>query len=211
MISKEQINQIKKQLIEQVESTFPEGKKNEAIKQVEEMTDEQLEEFLVQNNLIKENGNSNQKCIFCSIIDEKIPTNKFTENENAIATLDINPISKAHSLIIPKIHSENVPKQAFDLAQIVSEKIKKTFSPEEIKIIPSKIFGHEILNVLPIYNNETIDSERQKTSQKELQKIQQQLTIIRTIISKKEKPKAESKIPKKTISDKTHWLPIRIP
>jgi len=206
MLSQEQITQIKQQLIEQVNSTFPEEKKQQALQQIEAMDANQLEEFLVQNNLIKENGN--QQCVFCSIIENKIPTNKITENEVAISTLEINPISKAHSIIIPKQHSEEISPEAIKLARETANKIKQIFSPKDIKIYTSKPFGHEIINVLPIYTNETQESERKQTSQKELQEIQKQLIEEKT---QEEKPEPIKEKPKEIISDKTHWLPNRKP
>ncbi len=202
MLSKEQITQLKQQIIEQINSNFPEEKKAESIKKLNSMNDEEFEQFLIQNNLIHQQ--EEKDCIFCSILEGKIPTNKFAETEHAIATLDINPISKAHSIIIPKIHSEKAPQQAFQLAEIIKQRIKKIFNPKKIEIYTSNFFGHEIINVLPIYKNETKNSKRQKVSQEELQKIQKQLIEFKE--EKKEKPKK-----KKIISDKTHWLPKRIP
>lgn len=43
-------------------------------------------------------------CIFCKIIDGKLPSYKIYENEHAIAFLDINPINPGHVLVIPKKH-----------------------------------------------------------------------------------------------------------
>ena len=103
MIPQEQADQIKQQIIQQIESTFPEDKKESAIKQIELMGSEQLEEFLEKNNLMKTGENpTGDKCIFCSIISEEISSYKIDENKDAIAILEINPISRAHVLIIPK-------------------------------------------------------------------------------------------------------------
>lgn len=210
MLQEEQITQIKQQLIEQVNATFPEDKKQLALEQIDSMDAEQLEEFLIQNNLIKEGEDSQQKCVFCSIIEGKTPTNKIEENEQAIATLEINPISKAHTIIIPKLHLEDAPKKAFELTQEISERIKRLFNPKDIKIYTSKLFGHEIINVLPIYKNETQESKRKKADQKELQKIQKQLQEIKTLslLPADDQTKKEKQ---EIISDQTHWLPRRKP
>jgi len=125
MIPKEQIEQIKKQIIEQIESTFPEDKKFSAIEQIQAMNSKQLEEFLIQNNLIKTSSSpnslqfQNSQCIFCSIASGKIPCYKIDENKDSIAILEINPISKGHTLIIPKKHvsTEKIPQSAFSLAK----------------------------------------------------------------------------------------------
>ncbi len=177
MIPEEQVDQIKKQLVDQIEKTFPEDKKKDAIDQLKGMDGEQLQEFLIQNNLIKTDGSQPegppQKCIFCSIVSGEIPTNKIDENKQAIATLEINPISKGHSLIIPKEHidsPEKVPKEAKELAEKLSKKIKTKLKPKEVQIIQGNLFGHEIINVLPTYENETINSEKKQPSKEKHRK-----------------------------------------
>lgn len=45
-------------------------------------------------------------CIFCKIIEGVIPAHKIYEDELFISFLDINPVKKGHSLIIPKNHVE---------------------------------------------------------------------------------------------------------
>ncbi|MFC1505240.1 HIT family protein [Thermodesulfobacteriota bacterium] len=47
-------------------------------------------------------------CIFCKIIKGDIPCIKVFENERVLAFADINPISKGHTLLIPKKHAENL-------------------------------------------------------------------------------------------------------
>ncbi len=46
-------------------------------------------------------------CVFCQIVEGKIPANKVLEDEEFIAFHDINPIAPIHILIIPKEHVEN--------------------------------------------------------------------------------------------------------
>jgi len=43
-------------------------------------------------------------CIFCKIIQGKIPTEKIEETNNFIAIADANPKTEGHILIIPKKH-----------------------------------------------------------------------------------------------------------
>jgi len=43
-------------------------------------------------------------CIFCKIVDGKIPSKKIIEDERAIAIADIQPQAKKHFLVIPKKH-----------------------------------------------------------------------------------------------------------
>jgi histidine triad (HIT) family protein len=43
-------------------------------------------------------------CIFCDIIDRKIPAEILYENDCVLSILDINPIHYGHALVIPKRH-----------------------------------------------------------------------------------------------------------
>jgi hypothetical protein len=217
MLTAEQIVQIKSQIIDQIEKTFPENKKDSAIEKVESMNSEELEEFLKQNNLVK--GDSSQ-CIFCSIVSEEIPSYKIGENEKAIAVLEINPISFGHSIIIPKNHTEKNSEEAKSLAKEIALRIKK-LKPNKIDIFPSSMFGHQILNVLPIYEDETINSPRNKATEEELKSLSKTLSEEKIIKPKKRKEKKTEKTikEKKPRKEKIKieklpeklWLPKRIP
>jgi len=206
MLSQEQADQIKKQLIQQVESSFPEEKKEFAKQQIESMNAEQLEEFLEKNKLIKAQQDSSQRqCIFCSIISGNIQSYKVDENKDAIAILEINPISKGHTLIIPKQHissSAKIPPSIFSLAEEIAKKIKTKFKPKDTRISSSNLFGHEIINVLPIYKDETLDSKRTSMKPEELQQIQD--TLLK-------EPKRVIKKPRTKKLKEKIWLPKRIP
>lgn len=43
-------------------------------------------------------------CVFCAIVAGEIPCFKIYEDDSVLAYLDINPISKGHTLVIPKVH-----------------------------------------------------------------------------------------------------------
>lgn len=214
MLSTEQITQIKSQIIQQIERNFPADKKDSAIEQIESMNVEELEEFLKQNKLVK--GDSSQ-CIFCSIVSNEIPSHKIGENEKATAVLELNPISFGHSIIIPKNHSEKNSEEAKILAKEIAIRTKK-LSPNKIDIFPSSLFGHQIFNVLPIYENETIDSPRNKATEEELKSLQKTLSEekVKKLIKEKKtnlkekKPKKEKPIKLEKLPEKL-WLPKRIP
>lgn len=46
-------------------------------------------------------------CVFCKIANGEIPSQKFWEDGNFIAVLDIRPNMKGQSLVIPKKHMES--------------------------------------------------------------------------------------------------------
>ena len=47
-------------------------------------------------------------CLFCKIVNKEIPANIVYENEHVLAFLDISPVNKGHTLVIPKKHSKNI-------------------------------------------------------------------------------------------------------
>jgi len=49
-----------------------------------------------------------QNCIFCQIVEKKIPSKIIFENDKFMAFLDIFPISKGHTIVIPKGHHHNI-------------------------------------------------------------------------------------------------------
>ena len=48
--------------------------------------------------------NHDPDCIFCKIIEGKIPSKKVYEDEDVLAFHDINPAAPIHFLMIPKMH-----------------------------------------------------------------------------------------------------------
>ncbi|HWT54483.1 MAG TPA: histidine triad nucleotide-binding protein [Rhodocyclaceae bacterium] len=47
-------------------------------------------------------------CIFCKIVEGKIPSKKVYEDDDLLAFLDINPAAPVHVLVIPKQHVESL-------------------------------------------------------------------------------------------------------
>ncbi len=79
-------------------------------------------------------------CIFCKIIKGEIPSAKVYESESCIAFLDINPINKGHTLIVPKEHYENfedIPDNVLSDLIIVAKKIV----PEVIEAVGADAYN----------------------------------------------------------------------
>jgi histidine triad (HIT) family protein len=201
MLSEEETQEIKKQLISHIEANFPLEKIANAKQQIEAMNSEQLENFLEKNRLIKKTVEQEENgCVFCSIVSDRIKSVKIGESKNAIAVLEINPISKGHTLIIPKKHVSKIPKEVLIFANKISKKIKEKLSPKTVRISNSRLFGHEIINILPVYEKEDFNSERKPTRIEELEKIKEELEKKNEIVNKKAKTEI-----------KHFWLPKRIP
>lgn len=46
-------------------------------------------------------------CIFCKIIARELPASIVYEDDRVVAFLDIFPVAKGHTLIVPKVHNKN--------------------------------------------------------------------------------------------------------
>jgi len=178
-MDEETSRKIKEHLLKQL-INFPEEKRDFIKKQILAMTNEQLEEFVKQNELVHLKPNypehPNPQCIFCSIMKGEIPSYKIDENKDNIAVLEISPLSKGHSLIIPKDHLETtkIPSNSFTLAKKIAKRIKSKFHPKEMKISSINLFGHSMVEVLPLYGDED-QKQRKKASESELKSLQEQL------------------------------------
>jgi len=214
MLTQEQAKDMKNQLIRQIEASFPDDKRQFAISQIEAMDSEELEKFLIKNKLLKKEGsqaNSGQ-CVFCSIVFGDIKAYKIAENSKAIAVLEINPVSRGHTIIIPKEHiasEKELPKQVSALSKKVSFTINLRLKPEEIKTSSSNILGHEIFNIIPFYEGQKDSSEKRRATEEELADLQGILTKKSSVKKSLGKRKDTKKIIKEF--EEKIWLPKRIP
>ena len=93
-------------------------------------------------------------CLFCKIANKEIPSRIITETENSIAFLDAFPVSRGHTLVIPKNHYEKVQDMAdidnndlFDTVHKVISKVDKLTSSTLLAIHNGKDSGQEIPHV----------------------------------------------------------------
>ncbi|MDH5711673.1 MAG: histidine triad nucleotide-binding protein [Gammaproteobacteria bacterium] len=62
-------------------------------------------------------------CLFCKILEGKIPCDKVYENEHVIAFRDINPQAPTHVLVIPRKHISTANDLTGDDKNIVGEMV----------------------------------------------------------------------------------------
>lgn len=81
-------------------------------------------------------------CIFCQVSKGEAPSWKVFENEFAYAFLNINSVSRYHTLVIPKSHYVNifdadqaVVKEVMATVQYVSNLYRMKLGIEDIQII----------------------------------------------------------------------------
>lgn len=81
-------------------------------------------------------------CIFCKIVNGEIPGAKVFENEHVMAFLDISQVTKGHTLVIPKVHKENlyeltpeIASEVFKVAPEIANAIKEAFHPVGLNVL----------------------------------------------------------------------------
>ncbi|HEY8241695.1 MAG TPA: HIT family protein [Kiritimatiellia bacterium] len=66
-----------------------------------------------------------ETCVFCKIIRGEIPSTRIYEDDEVLAFMDIGPIVKGHTLVIPKRHLDPVTAVPPDLLLKVMKVVQK--------------------------------------------------------------------------------------
>ncbi|TDL66481.1 HIT family protein [Rhodococcus qingshengii] len=81
-------------------------------------------------------------CIFCKIVNGEIPAAKVFENEHVMAFLDISQVTKGHTLVIPKVHKENlfeltpdIAKNLFESVPAIANALKQEYKPLGLNLV----------------------------------------------------------------------------
>lgn len=205
-MDKQDTDEVKRQLIQNIEANLPKDKADVLKRQIVSMSDEQLENFL------KKSGAQSEGCTFCSIASGKADSVKISESEAAIAVLEINPASKGHTLVIPKKHLvlESFTPEIKNFGGAIAQLLKERLNPKDIEISSQDFGEHGVMNLVPVYKDESINAGRYKASKEELKGVSE---ILAKKEEKQKEPEAEKEKRKRTerISDKKFWLPKRIP
>jgi len=77
-----------------------------------------------------------EDCIFCKLTTGKIPSYKVYEDDHVLAFLDIKPRAKGHTVVIPKVHAENLLDLNDELLPFLVLGIKRVIGRIEEKLHP---------------------------------------------------------------------------
>ena len=108
--------------------------------------------------------------IFTKIINGEIPSYKIAEDENYFAFLDISPLAKGHTLVVPKQEIDYIFELDDNMLaglHIFSKKIAKAIeSVISCKRVGIAVIGLEVphthIHLIPINNVSDIDFSREK-------------------------------------------------
>lgn len=123
--------------------------------------------------------------IFSRIIAGEIPSYKVAEDAHYYAFLDINPLAKGHTLVVPKQEVDYL----FDLddkmlsgmilfAKQVAARIKREIACKRVAVVVLGLeVAHAHIHLIPINSEEDVDFHRKKLklTPEEFQKIANEL------------------------------------
>ena len=108
-----------------------------------------------------------ESCIFCKIIEGKIPCTKVYEDKNVLAFLDISPVNKGHALVMPKKHFEtlmdvddNILCETMKTVKKLSKAIMKAVKDDGINIsinnhkAAGQLVPHLHIHIIPRFSND---------------------------------------------------------
>lgn len=94
-------------------------------------------------------------CLFCKIVNHDIPAKIIYENDYVIGILDISQTTKGHTLIIPKMHVENILEcptdvlsKVFNAVSLVGNHLLKTLDAKGMNVLSNvnEIAGQTIMH-----------------------------------------------------------------
>lgn len=108
--------------------------------------------------------------IFSKIVSNEIPSYKVYENENFLAFLDINPLKKGHTLVIPKKEVDYIfdlkskeYQELWNFAKLVAKGMKRVIKCERISIVVMGLeVPHAHIHLIPLDSMQDIDFSQPK-------------------------------------------------
>jgi histidine triad (HIT) family protein len=132
-----------------------------------------------------------QQCIFCHIIDGKVPAKKVYEDDKVIGILDINPAAAGHVLLIPKEHyaiMPHVPPEVLSHIAIIGKQLSQAML-KNMKAEGTNFFvangmvagqraPHFMMHIIPRKSKDgvNITIQQHTIQQKDMQKVISALT-----------------------------------
>jgi histidine triad (HIT) family protein len=109
-----------------------------------------------------------EKCIFCQIVNGKLPSTKIYEDDVVLALLNIQAINPGHALVISKEHIEefqDLQGKGYDklmaTVQKVARSLKKTYKPIRVGLMVQGFeVAHAHIHVVPLFEVTDVTSKK---------------------------------------------------
>lgn len=146
-----------------------------------------------------------EECLFCAILNKKVPAISVYEDGDSLAFLDINPRAKGMTIVVPKKHYDHMHDdflsslKTFQAAENVSQMIMQSLGAENVEIatIPAHEVHHFHFRLYPTYGNENplVEATPIKMKEEELHKMAKLISSASVEIfasaAKKQEPEVE--------------------
>lgn len=131
-------------------------------------------------------------CIFCKIVNGDVPVKIIAETNKSLAFMDAFPLTRGHSLVIPKNHYEKIQDipaeenaELFETVRKIISKVDKFTSATLMAVHNGKESGQEIphvhVHLIPRYSDDSAGPVHSmfkpmtKLSEQEIDEIYQKL------------------------------------
>jgi histidine triad (HIT) family protein len=114
-------------------------------------------------------SHADRDCLFCKIVAGEIPATIVAEDERTVAFMDINPATRGHALVIPRVHVRDVHEIDPDdlravaaVAQRVAERQRDRLGADGVNLLNSsgaaawQTVFHFHLHVIPRYSGDPL-------------------------------------------------------
>jgi len=107
-------------------------------------------------------------CIFCKIVNKKVPSSQVYEDDMVIAFMDVQPVNAGHILIVPKKHAKlinDLDDNTVAHLAVISKKLNGAIRSSGLKVeainhfmADGEVAGQEVahvhLHVFPRFKND---------------------------------------------------------
>lgn len=138
------------------------------------------------------------ECIFCQIIEGKVPSKKIYEDEVCVGILDIRPLNKGHMLLIPKEHYQiapQVPEPVIKHLGMISKKLSQAslrgFKAQGTNIfmangaIAGQQMPHVVIHIIPRFDGDKVTVFNIPKNKVEQAQLDQMSQLLKEYIQKK--------------------------
>jgi histidine triad (HIT) family protein len=109
-------------------------------------------------------SDSDDDCIFCKIVGRELPATIVDEDERTVSFMDVNPATRGHALVVPRVHTRDLlsiePEDLRAVAaatQRLAMRLRERLGADGINVINScgsvawQTVFHFHLHVIPRY------------------------------------------------------------
>ena len=111
-----------------------------------------------------------EHCIFCEILEGKLPAELVDEDDRTAAFMDINPWTRGHAVVIPRAHSRNLYEIGVDdlsatiqAAQRLALRMRERLGCDGVNLLNScepaawQTIWHFHVHVIPRYDDDPLE------------------------------------------------------